>query len=596
MARESDPPLFVPRDLSDEVTAWMRLARAGGGFLLLIGTSSVGKTRLLFESARAELGDFRLLAPELGDGRAVNELAAAAPSSPVVVWLDELQRFLAGPYFAPDETAGHRPVNAESMRLLLDGDTPVIVLATLWPDHLDQLHATDTVDGVTKPRHPAAASVLALRTSQLRVNTFSAAEKHRASVLAAHDPRLASATAAGAEFNVTETLAGVPRIMQRYLEASATRQAVVHAAIDARRLGIQGVLTPELLRDAARGYLTGVHTDDTGLDQARTELARTDRRDDAATAPLLVVPTADHRDILGYTVADYLLQELLPKRRSQLLSDTAWNALIRHTHNPDDRRRLARQAERRMQYRHAQSVHHHLATAGDRLAQIEVVNRLVEQDNGREAETFLTALAAAGDVYATSRRVDLLVRLGRAGEAEKVLADLAAAGDADAAHRLIDTLVEQGRADEAAPLLAAHAVTYAAYRQARRQQESQQQLQQQARQQLQQQLQQQQQQQIDLLVSGAMATANRVDHLTEVGDWSALRALADAGNSGAASRVVEHLAANREWQALWDEVHAGTEYAVDRLIAFLVNTGQREEAERLRKWGLASDGSPSRPW
>lgn len=51
-------PLFVERDLSAEIRTWMRQARDTGGFLLLVGDSSVGKTRLLYESAAAELGDF----------------------------------------------------------------------------------------------------------------------------------------------------------------------------------------------------------------------------------------------------------------------------------------------------------------------------------------------------------------------------------------------------------------------------------------------------------------------------------------------------------------------------------------------------------
>jgi hypothetical protein len=79
----------------------MKQARIQGGFLLLVGTSSVGKSRLLFETARQQLGDFRVLVPDLGDGGVVNEVAKTTPPEPVVVWLDELQRFLAGPQFRP---------------------------------------------------------------------------------------------------------------------------------------------------------------------------------------------------------------------------------------------------------------------------------------------------------------------------------------------------------------------------------------------------------------------------------------------------------------------------------------------------------------
>ncbi|WP_461119600.1 SEL1-like repeat protein [Saccharothrix stipae] len=465
---DPDLPLFVKRDLSIEVTEWMRQARTKGGFLLLVGTSSVGKTRLLFDTARQELGEFRVLVPDLGDGGAVNALTGTELPRPVVVWLDELQRFLAGPYFVPDATAGHVPVTAAALRRLLDGDTPVIVLATLWPDYLDQLRATDTDQaGVTRHRHPGAADVLALRPRRLRVDTFTAEEKRRARELGTHDPRLAFAAADDAEFNVTETLAGAPRIMQRYREAPESRQIVVHAAVDARRLGIQGPLTRELLRQAARGYLTGIHPDDTWFDHALDELQRHDRRDDAATAPLLAIPTADHRGILGYTVTDYLLQKLLRERRSALLTDTTWNALIRHTHDSDDRRRLSYKAENRMQYRHAQRLHRTLVDAGDAYAVHRLAELLVKQGKVDEFTALVPRLVDAGDIYAVYRLTELLVEQGKVDEVTALVRSLVDAGDAYAVYRLTELLVEQGKVDEVmtlVPRLVDAGDIYAVYR------------------------------------------------------------------------------------------------------------------------------------
>jgi hypothetical protein len=58
----------------------------------------VGKTRLLFEAARRELPEFRVLVPDLGDGDLVNLLAQANfRLPPLIVWLDELHRFVDGP-------------------------------------------------------------------------------------------------------------------------------------------------------------------------------------------------------------------------------------------------------------------------------------------------------------------------------------------------------------------------------------------------------------------------------------------------------------------------------------------------------------------
>jgi hypothetical protein len=52
-----DLSTFVERDRSEEIRAWMRAARIDGGFLVVVGDSSVGKTRLLYETAREVLPD-----------------------------------------------------------------------------------------------------------------------------------------------------------------------------------------------------------------------------------------------------------------------------------------------------------------------------------------------------------------------------------------------------------------------------------------------------------------------------------------------------------------------------------------------------------
>ena len=62
---DRDLPTFVDREKGPEIADWMRGAREGGGFLVLVGDSSVGKTRLLYETARHVLADFAVLAPDL---------------------------------------------------------------------------------------------------------------------------------------------------------------------------------------------------------------------------------------------------------------------------------------------------------------------------------------------------------------------------------------------------------------------------------------------------------------------------------------------------------------------------------------------------
>jgi len=65
-----------------------------GGFVLLVGGSSVGKTRSAAQAVTTLLPDWRLVHP--GTPGEVAALAAA-PARQLVVWLDELQLYLDKP-------------------------------------------------------------------------------------------------------------------------------------------------------------------------------------------------------------------------------------------------------------------------------------------------------------------------------------------------------------------------------------------------------------------------------------------------------------------------------------------------------------------
>jgi hypothetical protein len=216
---DGDLPSFVARKVEPGVREWLAGARGTGGFLLLVGESSVGKTRLLYEAAKAVLPDFFVLAPDLGDGGLLTRIVETpVPLPKTIVWLDELQRFLDGPYLAP----GSSPVTAATVRRLLDAPTPVVLLATMWPAYAAALRASDPgatgVGGVA--RYPNAADVLAeRRLREVTVKTFSDKERRHAATLARRDRRLQLALD-DADYNVTEVLAGAPRLVGRYEQGS----------------------------------------------------------------------------------------------------------------------------------------------------------------------------------------------------------------------------------------------------------------------------------------------------------------------------------------------------------------------------------------
>jgi hypothetical protein len=363
---DRDLPTFVDRDMGPKITSWMRKAREDGGFLVLVGDSSVGKTRLLYEMAHDVLRDFAVLSPDLGDGGLVNSVAAATfPLPKLIVWLDELQRFLDGPYLTPGST----PITAAALRHLLDSPTPVVVLGAMWPEHATELRATepDPRTSEQRLRYPSAADILGdSRVRQETLASFSRIEREAAANVASHDPRLAEALA-DRDYNVTEVLAGAPQLVARYEQASEEQQAVLDAALDARRLGIQAPLIDPLLCGAARGYLSTLHADDMWFPLALTELTRHDGPQDRATAPLIPVLSEEKDKILGYTVADYLDHYGRNRRKTQVPPATFWAAAA-HFAFPADQAELGDAAHALGLYRDAAQLHKNAAARGNALA------------------------------------------------------------------------------------------------------------------------------------------------------------------------------------------------------------------------------------
>lgn len=89
-AHLSSMPVYVPRDLDDGLRARL----TAGGFVLLAGDSTAGKSRAAFEAMRATVADHVLVLPAGRDavGPAV---AQAARIRRCVLWLDDLENYLA---------------------------------------------------------------------------------------------------------------------------------------------------------------------------------------------------------------------------------------------------------------------------------------------------------------------------------------------------------------------------------------------------------------------------------------------------------------------------------------------------------------------
>ncbi|MHA6759562.1 hypothetical protein [Streptacidiphilus sp. PAMC 29251] len=237
-------PAYVPRDFDTQLGEVVAAAVAGSSRIaVLVGDSFTGKTRSSWEAVRSLPEGWRLWHP-ISPSRpaaALAELADVAPRS--VVWLNEAQEFLA-PSKAGEEIA------AGLHDLLRDPDrAPVLVLATLWSRYWDELTTR------SEPDRCAAAREL-LRGHRIDVpDSFTRDELDALAGKVAVDARLGEADERAEDGRITQYLAGVAVLKDRYENASGVTKELIHAAMDVRRLGGGPNIPLSLLISAAPGYL-----------------------------------------------------------------------------------------------------------------------------------------------------------------------------------------------------------------------------------------------------------------------------------------------------------------------------------------------------
>ena len=161
-------PEYVVRDVDDAefgIRARVNTAKQRGGFVLLVGESSVGKTRTAVEAVKGLLPEWWLVRP--ADPGEVAALAQAPPSE-TVVWLDELHRYFDAEY----GVTGRRGAGA-----VPNAPNPVVIIGTLWPDRYTSYTALPRSDG-TDP-HAQERGVVDLADVVRIGPVFSPAEQNR---------------------------------------------------------------------------------------------------------------------------------------------------------------------------------------------------------------------------------------------------------------------------------------------------------------------------------------------------------------------------------------------------------------------------------
>jgi hypothetical protein len=456
-AAAGELPLYVPRDIDTDLADRLAAGAKGGSFLLLVGGSSVGKTRTLHEAVKAAVPEWWLVRPE--STARLREMAGGATER-TVVWLDELQKYLA-----PDHCL------AGSVRALLRVGT--VLVGTLWP-HEYTGRVVRPPAGEPDP-HADDRELLDLAEVFWVGDSLTAEERCRAEDRAGADPRIRTALDTP-DAGFTQVLAAGPELVAWWETAHHPYgKAVITAALDARRVGATAALSRELLVAAAPAYLTPADQATAPPDWADRALEYATTHLKGAASALSPVPAGMGR-VAGYTVADYLHQHGRRVRRTVPLPPQMWRALVDH-HHLDDTWRLADSAERRGQRNVARTLFRlaadngdwraaewlavdlindgradeaaallrpHLGQPGDQGVAIVLARWLIDRGRSEEAAGVLRERAEFGDPYVNAMLANLLVAVGHAEE----LRERADAGDEFAQGRLARLLAEQGRIEE----------------------------------------------------------------------------------------------------------------------------------------------------
>ena len=370
-------PRYMPREHDAELSSLVRAVLEGrSAIAVLVGGSSTGKTRACWEALqwlREQPVQWRLwhpIDPSRPDA-ALRELPSIGPGT--VVWLNEAQFYLD----VQEGGLGER-VAAGLRELLRDpARTPVLVLATLWPQFWDALTARPP--GHVDP-HAQARELLVSHDITVPA-TFTEAQLEQ--LRESEDPRLTQAAEAAEDGQVIQFLAGVPELLARYRNAPSAVAAMINAAMDARRLGTAIGLSRAFLEAASPGYLTDAEWDALGEDWLEEALAYTAVPCRGVRGPLtrirprpgrsrIVGPSArdsnghSASELVGplYRLADYLDQYGRVHRSNHIPPAGFWSAAACHA-SPADQAVLGDAAHDRGLYRAAAQLHKNAAARGN---------------------------------------------------------------------------------------------------------------------------------------------------------------------------------------------------------------------------------------
>lgn len=225
---------YIERDIEQEIVSLLGLERRA----LIVGPSMSGKTRLALSAARAAVGDFVFYEP--ADGKSIREqLASGARFDRVLVWLDDVERFIAA-------GLGH----ADLVNLFQAGT--VAVLGTIRTSEYDKLQTTSQIK-------PPGWDVPTWFGNPVWLTQWSEVELARLAGTRVGPTVLEDAR----KYGLSNYLGGAPQV-ERELSTGPTEHptgyAIVRAVVDWRRVGMEQPMTHAVLAQVFSAYANLRHS------------------------------------------------------------------------------------------------------------------------------------------------------------------------------------------------------------------------------------------------------------------------------------------------------------------------------------------------
>jgi hypothetical protein len=225
---------------------------AAGGFVLLVGDSTAGKSRAAFEAVSTLPGHV-LICPANREALGVAVDRAAAERR-CVLWLDDLERYLGAGGLTPEQLG----------RLLTGSGHHRVVVATIRAAEQARITAGPPGNAGNDAGRQTARDIRLVigQAHSIRVDRmFTPGELERARARD-WDPRIADALAHARSYGIAEYLAAGPELLREWEDARASSDgphargaALVAAAIDIRRAGYLSPLPRALLDQGHEHYL-----------------------------------------------------------------------------------------------------------------------------------------------------------------------------------------------------------------------------------------------------------------------------------------------------------------------------------------------------